>query len=108
VAISPLAPRLTTEAFGDDGAVLGAAGAVGPGHRGRDDGGAGCDREWGARFAEGPGAGSRAGAVRGVPRAVTRANAAEEEAMSALEGSGVAMEIASESSSRARVPAAVG
>ena len=49
-----------------------------------------------------------AGAVRGVPRAVTRANAAEEDAMSALEGSGVAMEIASESSARARVPAAVG
>ena len=50
-----------------------------------------------------------AGAVRGVPRDfMTRANAAEEEAMSALEGSGVAMEIASESSARARVPAAVG
>ena len=51
---------------------------------------------------------TREGAVSGVPRAVTRANAAEEEAMSALEGSGVAMEIASESSARARVPAAVG
>jgi hypothetical protein len=51
---------------------------------------------------------AREGAISGVPRAVTRANAAEEEAMSALEGSGVAMEIASESSSRARVPAAVG
>ena len=61
----------------------------------------------GREICGGPGRGIAPRGLSGGSRAisVTRANAAEEEAMSALEGSGVAMEIASESSARARVPA---
>ena len=87
MAISPLFPRLTTEA-----SATMVPSSARPVPSGQDTAGA----TTAARGATVSGARDRRrdrarGAVRGVPRAVTRANAAEEEAMSALVGSGVAM-----------------
>ena len=83
--LAPLA-EVNHRRLGEDAAQLGAAGAVGPGHRGRRDGGSGRARSSGSAVR--PGAEGRLpGFVAGVPRTANgAANGAADDAMNALCG----------------------